>query len=260
MDINLMEYEIEQASHTEKIIPKIKRVILEIEQNNFHMNKKIEYLISEFYHDFWFTQVSDKELLAKFNYSVGVAFYNYDTMANYKNALTFLNESNDLYTEIDIIEDLFDINNKIGNCYYRLGNITFAEKFYNLALNIISDNTDFELNKMQININMASINSQKGNYTNSVQQLLTVLNEIEFVSLNQDMKDKYLGIIYFNLAIGYLNLGDYEISLNYYKLGLKYGSYPDQLKSNIKELIDVLLEEDRKEQRILSEFIQELNK
>lgn len=232
-----MEYESLVEEETDKISQKMRRIIGEISANDKKMNDRIEYLVQGIIHDFWITQIPDKELLVEFYYSVGHGYVlSYDK--NFvKKSIHFLTEASLLNEYSKNNSNIFNIYNDLGVNYHRMGNILETEKYYDLAFNELSKGSDDFKNRVRIIINQSTIHTHTGNYQVAVENLSDVLILMKDSNLSENIQNDYYGSLYYNLAINYFHLNNIEKSIKYFKLGINIKNYSIQFKDTMLQLI-----------------------
>lgn len=249
-----MDYEGLVVEETEVITKKIRIILKEIEANDSKMNDRIEYHVQEIYHDFWISQVPDKELLAEFYYSVGHGY----VLSNDKNfvikSIHFLNDAVLLNEYSKNKAYLFNIYNDLGVNHHRRGNVSETEKYYDLALNELSKGPDDVINRTRIIINISTVYTLKGNFQQAVTKLndgLKILNES---NVSEDILNDYYGNLYYNLAINNFHLNNIKKSIKYFKLGINYKNYSTQFKDTMLQLISNMEMSDDNNMELINEI------
>lgn len=225
----------EENPEIDKIISEMRIIIDLIKINENKINKSIKYRIQDIYHDFGITQVSDKELLSEFYFTVGMGYQLLIGKENKLNALKYFQDAEKIHDKLQNYERLFDVYKEIGISYYMIEKYQQADLFYNKALKLANDK-DLGVSYVSLALlNLSTINTIKEEYVKSIEQLNEARNLIKNSSsnINETKLQNRLGVIYYNLAINYLQLNEFEQSVEHYKLANQQSKFSNSFKEKI---------------------------
>lgn len=226
----------------EKIKSEMRKIIDTIKKNENKINKSIKYRIQGIYHDFLITQVPDNELLSEFYFTVGMGYQLLSGKENKLNALKYFQDAENIHDKLQNYERLFDVYKEIGISYYMIEKYQQADLFYNKALKL-AKNQDLGENKISLALlNLSTINTIKEEYVKSIEQLNEARNLIKTTlsNINETKLQNRLGSIYYNLAINYLYLNEFDKSVEFYELANQQTKFSNSFKEKIIREIDFI--------------------
>ncbi|MCE7733854.1 MAG: tetratricopeptide repeat protein [Candidatus Heimdallarchaeota archaeon] len=238
----------------EKIESEMRIIIDKIKKNENKINKSIKFMIQDIYYDFLISQVPDKKLLSDFYYIVGMGYQLLSGEENKRNVLEFLQQAESVVDESSNFDRLYEIYNEMGIAYYMIKNYDLAYLSYKKAYQLGIDHK-MKNNKISaILVNLSNLNTQKGEYKFAISKLNEALNLIEDKSIQkfEDETLRFLGSVHHNLAINFVQLFEYEKSLEHYVLGIKYIKNPDNFRAKLVERIQFILKDIEDESEIIS--------
>ena len=107
-------------------------------------------------------------------------------------------------------------------------------------------------------INLSTINTQNGEYKLATDRLNKALDlyDSDSIDIYKDETFLFLGSLYKNLAINYIQLLEYAEAIKYYKLGLKFIKNRDSFRLKVLELIQFISKdiEDENEKNSIEDF------
>lgn len=225
-----------------KIISEMRVIIDLIKRNENKINKSIKYRIQGIYHNFWITQVPNKELLYEFYFTIGMSYQLLSEKENKLNALKYFQDAEGIIVELQDYMKLFDLYIEIGISNYMMEKYDQAKIAYDKALKLANDKDLGENNVSLALLNWSTINTVNGEYINSIKQLNEARNLIENSSsnINETKIQKRIGLIYYNLAINHLYLNEFNNSVEFYRLANQNTKFTKSFKEIILREIDFI--------------------
>jgi tetratricopeptide (TPR) repeat protein len=161
-------------------------------------------------------------------------------------ALSFYNKSLDLYIKLGDQRGVADINNNIGDLYFRQGNYALAFQYFNLALSYYREKA-YVQGIIISTLNKAAIISEQGNTS-----LAKKMQDSTIALVREKGNVKLLISVYRNIADNYYKAGDYKSA---YENRLEYELLSDSIfsieRTKAINALQIKYEKGKSEARIL---------
>ncbi len=131
----------------------------------------------------------------------------YTTTSNYVKALEFFHQAENIYDSVDFKKGVASVNNELGGLYLNIGALEKAEEYFMRS----QENTQTEMNKAILWVNMGAAYSSKGQLGKAMELFLK--SKRMFEELNDSI---HLSSVMSSLANIYFEENNYNEALQYY--------------------------------------------